>query len=141
MRKSILYTLFKLGRLPKEAASRLQTEGVVLLDEGLRASVILRKFRAPGRYHSYKASLFAGSLVITEVRFAAFAFSRPLVNVGLHDDHLRALDLAVPRTGLLSIRFDAGAFDTQSSGSVECRYHTDKARLFVERLESTRIGT
>jgi hypothetical protein len=141
VRKSILYTLFKLGRLPREAARQLQAEGFVLLEEGLRASVILRKFRAPGRYHSYKASLFTGSLVITEQRFAAFAFSRPLVNIGLHDDHLRSLDVSVPRAGLLSIRFDAGAFDTQSSGTVECRYHTDKARLFLERLEATRTGT
>jgi len=103
VRKSILYTLFKLGRLPREAARQLQSEGVVLLEEGLRASVILRKFRAPGRYHSYKASLFAGSLVITEQRFAAFALSRPLVNVPLHDDRLSALDLEVPRVGLLCI--------------------------------------
>jgi hypothetical protein len=136
MRKSLLYTLFKLGRLPKKSVAMLESEGIVLLDEGLRASVILRKFRAPGRYHSYKHSLFAGSLVVTGLRFAGFAFSRPLINVPLHDDRLRALDLSVSRDGLLRVSFDAGAFDLQRSGTVECRFHTAKAELFLDHVAS-----
>ena len=53
MRKSLLYTLFRLGRVPREALSVLESEGIVVLEEGLRGSVTLRNFRAPGRYHSY----------------------------------------------------------------------------------------
>jgi len=137
MPKSILYTLFKLGRLSKKASSALEAEGIVLLDEGLRASVTLRGFRAPGRFHSYKHSIFAGALVITERRFAGFAFSRTILDVALEDERLNALDLSVPRDGLLCINFDAAAFDCRRSGSVEYRFRTDKAQLFLERITST----
>jgi hypothetical protein len=134
MRKSLLYTLFKLGRVPPKALPALESEGIVLLDEGLRAFVALRNFRAPGRYHNYKNSVFAGSLVLTEQRFAGFAFSKPVINVGLHDDRLRALEISVPRDGVLSVRFDPSVFDLQSSGSVEFRYRTEKALSFLEHV-------
>ena len=135
-RKSLLYTLFKLGRLPRQTLPALESEGIVLLEEGLRASVKFRNFRAPGRFHTYKSSIFAGSLVLTEQRFAGFAFSKPVINVGLHDDRLRALEISVPRDGVLSVHFDPAVFDIQSSGSVEFRFRTKKASLFLERLGS-----
>jgi hypothetical protein len=136
VRKSFLYTLFKLGRVPQKALPALEAESIVLLDEGLRASVTFRNFRAPGRFHTYKSSAFAGSLVLTEQRFAGFAFSKPVINVGLHDDRLRALEISVPRDGVLSVHFDPSVFDLQSSGSVEFRFRTEKALLFLERLGS-----
>jgi hypothetical protein len=136
IRKSLLYTLFRLGRLPKEALPVLESEGIVLLDEGLRGSVTLRNFRAPGRFHTYKNSIFAGSLTLTEQRFAGFAFSKPLINVPLHDDRLLALEMSVPRDGVLHIRFDPAVFDIQRSGSVECRFHTGNALRYLEHLGS-----
>ena len=134
MRKSWLYRLFKLGRVPRKALPALQSEGIVLLEEGLRGSVALRNYRAPGRYHSSKSSIFAGSLVLTEQRFAAFAFSKPLINIPLHDDRLRALEISVPRDGLLEIEFDPSVFDLQASGSVRLRYRTANALIYLERV-------
>ena len=136
MRKSLLYTLFKLGRVPKTALPAPESEGILLLDEGLRASVTFRNFRAPGRFHTSKRSGFAGSLVLTEQRFAGFAFSKPIINVGLHDDRLRALEISVPRDGVLGVHFDPSVFDLQSSGSVEFRFRTDSALNFHQRLGS-----
>ena len=134
MRKSLLYILFKLGRVPRAALPALQSEGIVLFEEGLRGSVTLRNYRAPGRYHSLKSSILAGSLVLTEQRFVAFAFSKPLVNIPLHDDRLRALEISVPRNGVLEITFDPSVFDLQASGSVTCRYSTDDALTYLERV-------
>ena len=135
MRKSLFFTLFRLGRVPKVAFPVLESEGIVFLDEGLRGSVTLRNYRAPGRIHNYKNTIFAGSLVVTAQRFAGFAFSKPLVNIPLHDDRLRALELSVPQDGVLHISFDAAVFDIQRSGSVECRFDTENARTFLERVE------
>ena len=140
MRKSLLYTLFRLGRVPKQTLPVLESEGIVLLDEGLRGSITLRNYRAPGRTHNFKNSIFAGSLVITEQRFAGFAFSKPLMNIPLHDDRLSALELSVPRDGLLCVGFDAAVFDIQRSGSVECRFHTENAMSFLERVTSSVRG-
>lgn len=137
MRKSLFYTVFRLGRVPKQAFPVLESEGIVLLDEGLRGSITLRNFRAPGRFHSYKTSIFAGSLVLTELRFAGFAFSKPLINIPMHDDRLRALELTVPREGILHVRFDPAVFDIRQSGSVECRFHTENALGFFERVRPT----
>ena len=134
MRKSWLYRFFKLGRVPRNALPALQAEGIVLLEEGLCGSVMLKNFRAPGRYHHYKGSFFAGSLVLTEQRFAAFDFSKPLVNIPLHDDRLRALEISVPREGVLEVQFDPSVFDLQASGSVRVRYSTDTALTYLERL-------
>ncbi|MCP4900680.1 MAG: hypothetical protein GY906_27265 [bacterium] len=134
MRKSILYTLFGFGRLPKKVRFNLEGEGIVLVDEGLRGSITLRKFRAPGRFHSYRKSGCVGSLVVTEQRFAAFAFRQPVVDVPLNDPHLALLELSVPRKDLLRVKFDAGAFNTDWSGSVECRFSTSLADEVVEKL-------
>jgi hypothetical protein len=134
MRKSWLHRLLKLGRVPGKARPALESEGIVLLEEGLRGSVTLRNYRAPGRYHSTKGSIFAGSLVLTEQRFAAFAFSKPLINIPLHDDRLRALEISVPHDGLLEIEFDPSVFDLQASGSVRLRYRTANALIYLERV-------
>jgi len=140
MRKSLFFTLFRLGRVPKQVLPVLESEGIVLRDEGLRGSVTLRNFRAPGRIHNYKNTIFAGSLVVTEQRFAGFAFSKPLINVPLHDDRLRALELSVPRDGLLCISFDPSVFDIERSGSVECRFRTENAMTFLERIGTKSRG-
>lgn len=114
----------------------LRSEGIILLDEGVKGLVTLRKFRAPGRFHSYKKSGFAGSIVITELRFAAFTFSRPIINVPMNDERLNLLNLSVPKEGVLRVNFDASAFHQGWKGSVECRFATPSARLFLERLKS-----
>ena len=105
------------------------------MDEGVRGSVILKKFRAPGRTHSYKKSAFIGSIVLTRLRFAAFTFSRPIINVSVNDSRLKLLELSVPIENVLSVKFDAAAFHEGWEGSVECRFTTNSARLFVERLK------
>ena len=106
------------------------------MEEGLKGTVALRNFRAPGRFHNYKKSVFAGSIVITELRFAAFSFSRPIINVPMDDDRLSLLALSVPKEGVLRVKFNAGAFHEAWKGSVDCRFATPSARLFMERLKS-----
>ncbi|MCF8128334.1 MAG: hypothetical protein K9N10_07445 [Deltaproteobacteria bacterium] len=138
MRKSILYTLFGMGRLPKGMAPILQGEGIVLLDEGIPGSVTLRNFRAPGRIHGYKKTLFAGSLVVTGLRFAAFSFSRPVVNVPLRDPRLDFLDIRVDRKEALIVKFDAHSFHEEWNGTVECRFASSIADSFAERLSQSR---
>lgn len=116
----------------------LETEGIALIDEGIGGSVTLRSFRAPGRWHGYKRSWFTGSLVVTGLRFAAFQFSKALINVPLDDARLGDLKCSVEGESVLRVDFDAGTFQENASGSVECRFRTPKARLFLERIESAR---
>ncbi|MBT3376599.1 MAG: hypothetical protein HN742_01665 [Lentisphaerae bacterium] len=136
MRKSLFYTLFGLGKLPTKMIPILEREGIVVSDEGIRGTITLRKFRAPGRYHWYKKAGFAGSVVVTEARFAAFSFSRPVINVPLSDERLSQLDISVPSEGVLHVSFDAAAFHDDWSGSVECRFRTPHAQTFLEKVQA-----
>ena len=122
-------------------AQTLEGEGIVLLDEGIPGSVTLRNFRAPGRIHGYKRTLFAGSLVVTGLRFAAFAFSRPMVNVPLRDPGLNLLDIRVDSRKALIVRFDANSFHEEWKGTVQCRFASSVAHMFVERLNESRAHT
>ncbi|MCG6964394.1 MAG: hypothetical protein LJE95_14135 [Acidobacteria bacterium] len=135
MRKSLLYSLFGLGKLPRKVAPSLEGEGIVLLDEGVPGTVTLENFRAPGRYTTKMTSRFSGSLVITEVRFAAFTFSRPIINVGLTDERLQDLDVSVPAENVLVVAFDVARFHEGWSGSARCRFSTPNAREYLERLQ------
>ncbi len=135
MRKSLLYSLFGLGKLPKKVAASFESEGIVLRDEGVPGTITLEHFRAPGKYTSHMKSRFSGSLVITEARFAAFAFSRPVISVGLEDERLRELDISVPGENVLVVAFDVARFHEGWSGSARCRFSTPNAREYLERLQ------
>jgi hypothetical protein len=138
MGKSIFYRLFGLGKIPKAMVPILEKEGIVLEDQGLSGSVTFRKFRAPGRIYSYKKSAFVGSLVITRLRFAAFAFSKPLVNLPLEKDKMDLLELSVPNRNRFLMKFNAGDFHEGWKGTIECRFTTEIADMIMERLNLAR---
>lgn len=134
MGKSIFYKLFRLGRFPKAMVPILESEGIVLQDQGVWGSVTFRKFRAPGKIYNYRKSGFVGSVVITELRFAAFAFSKPLVNLPLEKEKLELLDLSVPKRNQLLVNFNAGDFHEGWKGTLKCRFSTELADMFLDRL-------
>lgn len=131
MKKSIFYRLFGLGKFPKAMVPILEREGIVLEDQGLSGSVTFRKFRAPGRIYRYRKSGLVGSLVITNLRFAAFTFSKPLVNLPLEKDRLDLLELSVPKRNKFLVKFNAGDFHESWKGTIECRFTTELADMFL----------
>jgi hypothetical protein len=73
--------------------------------------------------------------VITNLRFAAFTFSKPLVNLPLEKDQLGLLELSVPKRDKFLVKFNAGDFHESWKGRIECRFSTGFADLFLERLK------
>ncbi len=134
MGKSIFYRLFGFGKLPKAMIPILESEGIILEDQGVWGSMTYRKFRAPGRIYNYRKSGIVGSLVITNRRFAAFAFSKPLVNLPLESDQLGLLALSVPRKNNFLVKFSAADFHEDRKGTIECRFKTELAEIFLEVL-------
>jgi hypothetical protein len=65
MAKSLLLRLFGVGRIPAALMFQLQSEGIVLLDEGVKASVTYRNFSAPGKRFGWRRQWFAGSIAMT----------------------------------------------------------------------------
>ena len=135
MGNSIFYRLFGLGKFPKAIIPILESEGIVLEDQGVSGSVTFRKFRAPGRIYYYRKSSLVGSLVITKLRFAAFSFSKPLVNLPLEREKLGLLELSVPKRNQLLVKFNAGDFHKGWKGTVACRFSTELAGMFLEKLK------
>ena len=134
MKKALLHRFFGWGRIPKRYAPTLCDEGIVLLDEGIGGSVTFKRFRAPGRYHSWKRSWFIGSIVLTERTFAAFALVKPLIYVPLDHGNISELHCTMEGGDTLLVEYDASAFDEKWSGTVACRFKTSKAHEFLERL-------
>jgi hypothetical protein len=134
MSKTLLYGLLGFGKVPKRHAPALREEGIVLIDEAVSGSVTFKRFKAPGRRHSWKKSWFLGCLVLTQQTFAAFAMTRPLVYVPLDDPRRAKLRCSVEEGDTLAISYDASLLDERRSGTVECRFRTAKAQLFLEQL-------
>ena len=134
MRKTLLHRIFGWGRIPKRYAPTLHDEGIILLDEGIGGSVTFKKFKAPGRYHSWKRRWFTGCILLTERSFAAFAFVKPLIYVPLDHENFSELRCTIEDGDTLLVKYDASAFNEKWSGTVECRFKTSKAQMFLERL-------
>lgn len=139
MSQTLLYRLFGFGSLPKAMRPILEQEGIVLVEEGIGGWMIFRNFRAPGRRYSYRRRWFTGSLVVTDRRFAGFAVSKPVINVPLDGPHLAKLETSVEDEGsVLVVSFESSDFHDDWSGTIECRFSTPKAPLFLERIDAER---
>jgi len=76
-----------------------------------------------------------GSLVLTGKRLSAFAFSRTIVDVPLDDDRINELRFSLEGEATLCVHFDPSAFHEDWSGTLEVRFSTPRARLFLEWLD------
>jgi hypothetical protein len=54
MAMTLLYRLFRIGGLPKNVRTALESEGMRIIEEGIRVSVTYRDFKAPGKRFTWK---------------------------------------------------------------------------------------
>lgn len=134
MAKSILYRLFRIGKIPADKKRPLMEEGVALIDEGIHGSIKFKTFRADGRRYYHKVSWFTGSLVLTGNRFMAFANSKAFIHLPLDDERFGRIRIAQSNGDVLCLTFDGADFEDGHSGEVECRFCTRQADPFVKAL-------
>lgn len=135
MSKSIFYKLFGQDKVPPEAMSVIEHEGLIFMEEGLCGSITFKRFRAPGRYYSWKRNGFCGSIVLTEKHLLAFAYSKPTIGVAWEADEARKLKCFVQNGKKLCIEYEAGFFDPDSSGEVTVRYRTELVPRILTKLK------
>lgn len=135
MKKTLLYRLFGIGKIPGSVASALSSEGVILADEGFKGTVTYLNFRAPHRYSNWRRQWCTASIAMTNVRLAAFQYAKPLIDVPFSDSRFRGLNFTVEDDGALLVAFDASLFHDDWSGNLEYRFFTPAAREFFERLK------
>ena len=134
MAKSLFYRLFGVGKMPAQLAATLKSEGIILLDEGIKGSVTYLNFRAPGRHADWRRQWFTASIAITETRLLALQYSNTAINVPLTDERLRKMQFSVEEDGTLLISFDPALFHTDWSGTLEYRFKTEQAQAFLDKL-------
>lgn len=134
MKKTFLYRLFGIGKIPAERSSVFSVEGIVLVDEGIKGTATFRNFRSPQRITNWKRQWITAALVLTEMRLAAFQYSAPVIDVSLTDARFREMDFAVETDGALLVRFDASLFHGDWSGTIEYRFFTPRAADFLNKL-------
>jgi hypothetical protein len=134
MKKTILYRLFGIGKMPAPYSSAIENEGVALADEGFKGTLTYIKFRAPGRYSNWKRQWFTASIALTNTRLLAFQYAGLVIDVPLADERFRRLNFSVEDGGVLLVAFDASLFRADSTGNLEFRFFTPYAREFFDRL-------
>ena len=136
MSRSLLYRLFGLGKIPAPLRARLETEGVLFIEEGVRGSATFRNFRSPHRRSNWRRTWYPSSLVLTRERVLALAYSSPVIDVPLKDGRLRRMKFTLEEGGRLAVGFDASLFHDDWSGGIEYRFRTPHAVRFLELLRA-----
>jgi hypothetical protein len=127
------------GTIAPELRAALESEGLVLIEEGLRGSVRYTRFRAPGRYHHGKVMPERIGLAISEERFVAYCRSGTvkLIDTAFSDPRLGMLDVSLDGEDAVAMRVDydrAGV--PKVSGQITIRATTPNAALVVEQFRS-----
>lgn len=134
MRKTILYRLFGIGKIPAQYIAALTSEGIIVSDEGIRGSVTYLNFRSPERYSNWKRQWFTASITLTNSRLLAFRHSSPIIDVPTSDERFRRLQFSLEDENNLLVAFDASLFHNDWSGKIEYRFHTSQASTFFDKL-------
>src|SRR6476646_9383586 len=107
MAKTLLYRLFGVGKMPAQWRSTIESEGIVLFDEGIGGSITYRDFRAPGKRFTWRKVAFSGSIALTKTRVLALQYANPAIDVPLDDPRLKQMQFSVEGEDKLLVAFNA----------------------------------
>jgi len=134
MTKTLLYRLFRIGKIPSQLKAQLVREGILLQDEGIPSSVTYSDFHRPGRYDSWRRVWSTASLAVTQTRLMGLVYSRPALDVPFADRRYEKLEFSVEKTDVLRIGLGASLFHENWSGRIEYRFRTPQAQAFLDIL-------
>ena len=140
MGKSILYRLFKAGSIPAEARRLLESEGLVVADEGMPGWFITNDVKGPHRRYKKRAEKFVGSLAISRKRVLCYTFRKRQINIASDDPRLGQLHVEVPEPDVLVITFESSDFRPGWQGEIKFKFKTERAREFFDALAAVGAG-
>ena len=136
MAKTLLYRLFGAGKMPAQWRTMIESEGVVLFDEGIGGSITYRDFSAPGKRFTWRKVAFSGSIALTKTRVLALQYASPAINVPLDDPRLKQMQFSIEGEDKLLVAFNANLFHNDWSGTIEYRFRTEQAPAFLNGLDN-----
>jgi hypothetical protein len=116
------------GRLPDDLRSQLAAEGILVIEEGVPATISYRHYRAPGRRGNWRGNYLL-ALAMTERRLLVYGGTPdrrpPSAFVNVSWEQARAGGLrALPGDGSLQLRFEFSALYPDRAGQAEVRLRT-----------------
>ena len=126
------------GTLAPQLRAELEQEGLVLLEEGLRATLRYTHFKAPGRYHHGKVTPQRVALAVSEQRLVVYAGSgrvkladSPFASSGWDKIAVDAVDGRVE----IVVDYDRDD-DPKVSGEILIRIHTPHADVIAHEVRT-----
>ncbi len=132
MSKTLLYRLFRIGRLPRVERDRLASEGPACIVEGIPLTIGWRNFRQGGRHIARHRQSFTGAVALTEKRLRVYSFSKPVLDVALEDPAAAYLSVSCPNRGTLSLDLEAEHFHPGTSGRITYWLLTPQAEALAD---------
>ncbi len=136
MAKTFLYRLFGVGKIPDALMEEYRGEGLLFLDEGIRATVTYWNFRGGGRISHGKRQWFGASLVLTKKRIAAYRRGQLTTGMALDDPRLGQMEFILEKPETLLIKFEANIIQPDWKGTIEYRFRTPFASDVVQHLNN-----
>lgn len=130
------------GTLKPKLRAALESEGLVLIEEGLRGSVRYKRFKAPGRRHHGKITGERIGLAVSEERFVVYCRSGrvKLIDTPYSNPRLEMIDVSLEGDDAVAFRIDYDRAEVPKvSGEITIVASTPNAATIVEEV-STRLG-
>ncbi len=134
MKKKLFYRLFGIGKIPEQYQPAIQSEGLILSDEGIGGTVTYLNFRSPRQTANWRKQWYIASIAITKTRLLGFRSSLTLIDVPFSDERFRGLHFSSEGETTLLVAFDAALFHDDWSGDIEYRFKTPLAQKFLDNL-------
>lgn len=134
MKKALLYRLFGIGKIPAQYSSAIQSEGVIISDEGIKGSTTYLNFRSPRRRSNWRKVWHTASIALTNVRLLGFHSSNTTIDVPFTDQRFKDLKFSLEDGNTLLVAFDVSLFHSDWSGNIEYRFKTEYAQELFYKL-------
>ena len=134
MSTSLLFRIFGVGKIPAQRRAELEAEGIVVLEEGLGGRVSYRRYRAPGKRYGRRTEGIVVSVALTSQRLVAFRWSKPIIDLPFDHPAFSKLSCKVENEDALRLSFEAEDFHDDRSGTINCRFSTDRANTIQRKL-------
>jgi hypothetical protein len=135
MKKPILYRLFKVGRIPKQLQPVIESEGIVVSDEGISGWMLMKDFKAPGKRFKRRIDGFTGFLAVTQKRIISYLYGKPILDLPIKDPRITAITATLVKANQIELAFESSIFQNNWSGLINLRYNTAKAQEFYNTIQ------
>lgn len=118
---------FKLSDIPLTVRKTLEDEGLLFLAEGVRVTVHYKIFKAPGKYFRNKRETSWGSLAVSDKRIVGYVLKRRAIHLPFNREEVKSVKFSLVDGRVFVVEMDPSISDPRRSGSIQIRYHTDRA--------------